>query len=246
MQTIPVRTTQNVVINYPVASVGDRIAAYLVDLAILIMYVFVVVFLFDSVGVSAYVWLFLTIVLPFAFYDLLFEIIMDGQSPGKKLLRIKVVRMDGTSPTLGNYLLRWLLRFVDITLSGGFGLPGAVAIVAIASGGRGQRLGDVAAGTAVVKLAQPAELRAAEVFAPLQQGQAPAYEPVFGQASLLTDMQAEIIRQALDVYRNTGNDKPLLAVAEKVKQITGIQTDLPPVKMLYTLLDDYAHLTTGR
>ncbi len=246
MQTIPVRTTQNVVINYPVASVGHRIAAYLVDLAILIMYVFVVIFLMDLVGIDAYSWFFLLIVLPFVFYDILFEVLMDGQSPGKKLLRIKVVRIDGTSPTLGNYLLRWLLRFVDITLSGAFGLPGAVAIVTIASGGRGQRLGDVAASTAVVKLVQPAELRAAELFAPLQQGQSSAYVPVFSQASLLTDLQAEIIRQALDVYRNTGNDRPLMAVAEKVKQITGIQTDLPPVKMLYTLLDDYAHLTSGR
>jgi uncharacterized RDD family membrane protein YckC len=244
MQTISVRTTQNVVINYPVASVGDRIIAFLIDVAFMVMYLFVAAFLIESAGIDLGIMYFGLMVLPVSLYHLLFEVLMDGQSPGKRIMRIKVVRVDGTSPTLGNYLLRWLLRFVDVTLSALFGLPGAVAVVVIASGGRGQRLGDIAAGTAVVKLVKQPEIRAAELFAPLQQEADKTYTPMFPQAALLTDSQVEIIRQALDVYRSTGNDKPLEAVTEKVKQITGIQTDLPPVKMLYTLLNDYAHLTS--
>lgn len=241
MQTISVRTTQNVVIKYPVASVGDRIGAFLIDLSIIIMYVFLTSFMYDYFDLSSAVVVFLVIILPVTLYHLLFEVLMDGQSPGKRLLRIKVVRTDGTPPTLGNYLIRWLLRFVDILLSSVFGLPGAIAVVTIAAGGRGQRLGDMAAGTAVVKLVQQSDVDAAEIFAPLKQEE--NYQPVFPQATLLTDGHVEIIRQALDVYRNTGNDKPLAAVTEKVKQITGIQTDMPPVKMLYTLLEDYARLT---
>ncbi len=241
MQTISVRTTQNVVIKYPVASVGDRIGAFLIDLFIMIMYIFLTAFIYDYFDLSSVAVVFFVIILPVTLYHLLFEVLMDGQSPGKRLLRIKVVRTDGTSPTLGNYLIRWLLRFVDILLSSIFGLPGAIAVVTIAAGGRGQRLGDIAAGTAVVKLVQPSDVDAAEIFAPLRQEQ--NYQPVFPQATLLTDAHVEIIRQALEVYRKTGNDKPLLAVTEKVKLITGIQSDLPPVKFLYTLLEDYARLT---
>ncbi len=245
MQTISVRTTQNVVINYPVASVGDRMGAYLIDLVILIIYLIVCLVLSDVLGLQSGVIMFLVITLPAVFYHLIFELLMDGQSPGKKLLRIKVVRTDGTSPTLGNYLLRWILRFVDIWLPVVFGLPGAIAVIVIASGGRGQRLGDITAGTAVVKLIKAEEVNAAEWFAPLKEEPQTAYVPVFPQSAFLTDAHVEIVRQALDVYRNTGNDKPLLAVCEKVKQITGIQTDLPPVKMLYTLLNDYTRLTSA-
>jgi uncharacterized RDD family membrane protein YckC len=243
MQTISVRTTQNVVIRYPVASVGDRIGAFIIDLIIMLMYVFLISFIYDYFDLSSAALVIFFIILPVSLYHLLFEVLLDGQSPGKRLLRIKVVRTDGTPPTLGNYLIRWLLRFVDILLSSVFGLPGAIAVVTIAAGGRGQRLGDLAAGTAVVKLVQQSDVDAAEIFAPLKQEQPAGYQPVFPQSTLLTDAQVEIIRQALDVYRNTGNDKPLLAVTEKVKQITGIQSDMPPVKLLYTLLDDYARLT---
>lgn len=243
MQTISVRTTQNVVIKYPVASVGDRIGAFIIDLIIMGMYIFLVSFIYEYLNLSSVVLIFAIIIIPVVLYHLLFEVFMDGQSPGKRLLRIKVVRTDGTPPTLGNYLIRWLLRFVDILLSSFFGLPGAIAVVTIAAGGRGQRLGDIAAGTAVVKLVQHADMNAEEIFAPLKPEQPAYYQPVFPQATLLTDNHVEIIRQALDVYRNTGNDKPIMAVTEKVKQLTGIQSDMPPVKMLYTLLDDYAQLT---
>lgn len=242
MQTISVQTTQNVVIKYPVASVGDRIGAFIIDLAIIMMYIFLMSFILDYFNLQSAAIVIFTIILPLALYHLAFEVLMDGQSPGKRIVRIKVVRTDGAPPTLGNYLIRWLLRFVDILLSSIFGLPGAIAVITIAAGGRGQRLGDMAAGTAVVKLVQPSETTASELFAPVKEQQA-GYQPVFPQSTLLTDEHVEIIRQALEVYRNTGNDKPMLAVTEKVKQITGIQSDLPPVKMLYTLLDDYARLT---
>ncbi|MCS6973110.1 MAG: RDD family protein [Cyclobacteriaceae bacterium] len=244
MQTISVQTTQNVVIKYPVASVGDRIGAFIIDFTIIIMYIFIVSFIYDYFNLQSAAIVIFTIFLPLALYHLAFEVLMDGQSPGKRIVRIKVVRTDGAPPTLGNYLIRWLLRFVDILLSSVFGLPGAIAVITIAAGGRGQRLGDMAAGTAVVKLVQPSETTASELFAPLKEDQQAGYQPVFPQSTLLTDEHVEIIRQALEVYRNTGNDKPLLAVTEKVKQITGIQSDLPPVKMLYMLLDDYARLTS--
>jgi uncharacterized RDD family membrane protein YckC len=237
MQTVSVRTTQNVFIQYPLASLGDRILAYLLDTLIIIAYAFFTGFLLVLSQATSIAIILGTLLIPIFLYHLLFEIFMNGQSPGKRQLGIKVVRTDGTPPTVGNYIIRWLLRLIEIDI-----LSGAVAMLVIALNGKGQRLGDIAAGTTVVKQARPQEVTAKEVFTvPDEQ-----YTPVFPQVTQLTDHDVEVIQQALDVNRTSGNNQPVLAVTGKVKSLLNIQTDMPPVKFLYTILKDYSHLTALR
>ncbi len=235
MQTIQVRTTQNVFIHYPLASVGDRILAYLLDQIILIVYSIATGVLLFNIDVDQWwVWS-LIIGLPWLFYSLLFEIFMNGQSPGKSVMNIKVIRLNGTPPTIGDYILRWIFRFIDFWI-----FSGAVALIFIALGGKGQRLGDVVAGTSVVKLIEQKEITAKEVFVTADV----AYAPIFGQATQLNERDIEIIQRALEVNHDLGNPKPMLAVTEKIKTQLGIQTDLPPIKFLYTLIKDFNHLTS--
>lgn len=235
MQSIRVRTTQNVFIQYPVASVGDRILAYIIDRLILIFYSVAVSALFINLEVEIYwVWL-MVLGTPWLLYNLLFEIFMNGQSPGKRTLNIKVVRLDGTSPTLGGYLLRWIFSFVDF-----YFLGGVIAVILVAAGGRGQRLGDMVAGTSVIKQVEQREVTAQEIFVMADA----AYQPVFAQAIALNEKDIDLIQQALEVNRDLGNAQPMLAVTEKVKSQLGIQSDLPPVKLLYTLIKDFNHLTS--
>ena len=235
MQTIQVRTTQNVFIHYPLASVGDRILAYLLDQIILIVYSIAVGVLLYNMDVDQWWIRSLIIGLPWLLYSVLFEIFMNGQSPGKSVLNIKVIRLNGTPPTVGDYILRWIFRFIDFWI-----FSGAVAVILIAVGGKGQRLGDVVAGTSVVKLIEQKEITAKEVFVTADV----AYAPIFGQATQLNEKDIEIIQRALEVNRNLGNPKPMLAVTEKIKTQLGIQTDLPPIKFLYTLIKDFNHLTS--
>lgn len=235
MQSIRVRTTQNVFIQYPVASVGDRILAYIIDRLILVFYSVAVSALFINLEVEIYwVWL-MVLGTPWLIYNLLFEIFMNGQSPGKRTLNIKVVRLDGTSPTLGGYLLRWIFSFVDF-----YFLGGVIAVILVAAGGRGQRLGDMVAGTSVIKQVEQREVTAQEIFVMADA----AYQPVFAQAIALNEKDIDLIQQALEVNRDLGNAQPMLAVTEKVKSQLGIQSDLPPVKLLYTLIKDFNHLTS--
>jgi hypothetical protein len=159
---------------------------------------------------------------------------MNGQSPGKKQMNIKVVRMDGTPATIGNYIIRWLLRLFEIDL-----MSGAIAMLTIAINGKGQRLGDLAAGTTVVKLVEQRDVSAKEVFTVAEE----QYVPTYPQVVQLTDQDIELIQQALEVNRSTGNYQPVLAIVDKVQAKLGIQTDLPPVKFLYTLIKDYGHIT---
>src|SRR3954468_20264191 len=101
MQTISVQTTQNVSIQHPIASLGDRILAYLLDRLILIVYIIAVVAFFINISMEV-IWLWIVFLgFPWLFYHLLFETFMNGQSPGKRVMSIQVVRLDGTQPTIG-------------------------------------------------------------------------------------------------------------------------------------------------
>ncbi len=236
MQIIRVRTTQNVFIDYPVGSVGDRILAYLLDRLILIVYSVAVLGAFTKLEIeTSYVWL-IFFGVPWLFYSLLFEIFMNGQTPGKKVLRIKVVRLDGTPPTIGDYLLRWIFAFVDI-----FILSGAVAVVMVAMGGKGQRLGDVVAGTAVVKLLEHEQVASGKVFIEPEE----QYTPRFSQVISLSDRDIELVRRALEANRDQGNMQPVIVVTDKIKSLLNIETDMPPVKFLYTIIKDYQTITAS-
>lgn len=235
MQTIQVRTTQNVFIHYPVASVGDRILAYLLDRVILALYTVVIVVLFINTKMEV-IWVWLVVLgFPWLFYHLFFEIAMDGQTPGKRSMTIKVIRLDGTPASIGDYLIRWIFSFIDFYI-----LSGAIAVIIVAAGGKGQRLGDVVAGTSVVKLIQQKEITANAIFV----GAETEYVPTFPQVIHLNDRDIELIQRALEVNRDYGNSQPMMAVAERIKSSLGVQTDLPPVKFLYTVVKDFQHLTS--
>jgi uncharacterized RDD family membrane protein YckC len=236
MQIIRVRTTQNVFIDYPVGSVGDRILAYLLDRLILIVYSVGVLAAFTKLEIeTSYVWL-IFFGVPWLFFSLLFEIFMDGQTPGKKVMKIKVVRLDGTPATIGDYLLRWIFAFVDI-----FILSGAVAVVMVAMGGKGQRLGDVVAGTSVIKLLEHQQVTSQKVFVEPEE----QYIPVFSQVTSLSDRDIELVRRALEANRDQGNMQPVIVVTDKIKSLLNIETDMPPVKFLYTIIKDYQTITAA-
>lgn len=235
MHSINVRTTQNVFIQYPVASVGDRIVAFLLDRLILIAYtVFVFAFFINVEMQVTWVW-YASLGIPWIFYHLFFEIVMNGQSPGKRVMKVKVVRLDGTPPTVGNYLMRWIFSFIDY-----YFLSGVIAMLVIAMGGKGQRLGDLVAGTSVVKLVEQREISSNDIFVKADEN----YVPTFSQVIQLTEADIELIQRALEVNRDQGNAQPVLAVTEKIKTLLGIKTDLPPVKFLYTIVKDFNHITS--
>ena len=244
MASIRVHTAQNVTLEYEVASIGDRIVAAIIDNIILIAWALACVwFIFnflklgraDMENVAALVLLGVLIGIPYVCYNLICEVFFNGQSLGKKARDIRVMRLDGTAPSVGDYLLRWLLRIIDTALPvvGGF-----VAIIVMALNGKGQRLGDLAAGTTVVKIRPVAPHAVASAADLIIDG----YQPVFPQAALLADHDVALVRQLLQ-RAATQNDYLLLSeIASKVKALTGIRTDLPDEPFLKTILRDHAHL----
>ena len=246
MASIRVHTAQNVTLEYEVASLGDRIVAAILDSVILWAWLIACVLVVfnvlkvdggrsDASNVVALALLALLAGVPYVFYNLICEVFFNGQSIGKKARDIRVMRLDGTAPRLGDYLLRWLLRIVDT------GLPvvgGFVALITIVLNGKGQRLGDLAAGTTVVKLRRLAP-QSAELPT-LPEG----YQVVFPQAALLADHDLALVRQLMQQAAMREDYVLLNEVANKVKALTGIQTNLPDDPFLKTVLRDHAHLAT--
>lgn len=234
MQQVGIKTTQNVFIDYEVAGLGERIGAYLLDLLLLSAYTGLLVFINIQLGTLPLVANIL-LTLPLLLYHLLCEVFFNGQSLGKRQLGIKVVRLDGSAPALGDYLLRWVLRPVDILFYG------SVAILCILIGRRGQRLGDMAAGTTVVKFRQ-------KIFTdmkPTYAQELPEDHVVsFPQVDRLKEEDIDLIRETLALYRRNGKTESLLVMNDKAKQSLEVETDMPPVKFLSVLLKDYQYLSS--
>ena len=239
MSSIRVHTAQNVTLEYEVASLGDRILAAILDNLVLgawtIAWV-IVAFGLRGTGVQDNLLLGLVGVIvgiTYVFYHLVCEVFFNGQSIGKKARDIKVMRLDGTAPQFGDYLLRWLLRLVDTAL-----FSGLVAIITIAANGRGQRLGDLAAGTTVVSV-RPRPQQATPLASVNDLAD---YQVVFPQVATLADHDVALVRQLMYQATARENYELLNEVANRVKTLTGIQTNLQDEPFLQTVLRDHAYL----
>ncbi|WP_421827767.1 RDD family protein [Larkinella sp.] len=231
--TVSIQTSQNVTLEYEPASLGDRILALLLDYLILLGWLilyFVLTKLLPGAFRSPF-WTGLFLLLPFMLYDLLCETFLNGQSLGKIAMKIRVVMLDGSQPGLGAYLLRWLLRLIESPMFFG----GMVAVITIAANGRGQRIGDIAAGTTVVKLTRPVTL-AQITYRALPDD----YQVRFPEVAQLSDRDLNIVREALRM----NNPEISGLAAEKVKQVIGVRSELDDTTFLRTLINDYQFLAS--
>jgi uncharacterized RDD family membrane protein YckC len=246
MATIRIHTTQNVTLQYEVASVGDRLVAALLDYLVLLGYGVLLGLFFKAISADstpthainysdpaelAGVAVVALLVAPFIFYFLVCEIFFNGQTLGKKARHLRVMRLDGTPPRLGDYFLRWLLRPLEIIAT-----AGGLATIVVLLNGRGQRLGDLLAGTTVLSLRPRAAPRVPEAELPA------GYQPVFEQAAQLSDHDVALLRQLLHHSRRQQNHLLLHETALKIKQLLGVSSDLPNEAFLQTVLRDHASL----
>ncbi|MEN8927498.1 MAG: RDD family protein, partial [Flavobacteriales bacterium] len=230
-------------IQYELASVGQRILAFLLDVVVLGLYYFVCTLIIAIISTNSYFFgeiLIYILVLPvYFFYNLISEVYFDGQTVGKKILNIKVIKVDGSNPIINDYFIRWTYRVVDIFLS-----AGAFAAIFISASDKGQRLGDLSANTTLIKLNPDARYGIKDILNISKSGD---YEPVYTQVIRLNDEDMLLIKNTIDrvsSHPNTANKKLANELIEKTAEILGI--DVIPkqrMKFLKTLLKDYIVLT---
>jgi len=147
-----VSTPERVAFQYEIAGIGSRFLAQFIDVVIITVIQIVITIgagalggLFNSIQLFGLVELILTFIL-IAGYFLLSEAVSNGQTLGKRYVRLRVVGDQGEPLTLGQAAIRNLVRVVDF-------LPVfyAIGVVTMFSNRRAKRLGDFAAGTLVVR-----------------------------------------------------------------------------------------------
>jgi uncharacterized RDD family membrane protein YckC len=147
LQTIEINTAQNVKIDYELAGIRHRVFAFLIDFLLMCALLILVVALFDLVFINInQLVIELLAFLILSFYSIFNEIMFKGQSLGKKALGIKIIKTNGAELEFYDIFCRWSTRLIDIYLS-----LGGVAFFLIASNKNGQRIGDIIAGTCVIK-----------------------------------------------------------------------------------------------
>lgn len=238
MDNVSIETTQQVSIDYEVADIGERIFAFILDSIVIGIYLIItLVWMFEVIGGSNAGLFYLLIFLPVALYHLLFEYFWNGQSLGKRALSIKVVRMDGTRPGIGNYLMRWIFRLFEISMTSGM-----VALCVILFNGKGQRIGDMAAGTTVVKNRRRTSLDDTMVT-DIEDG----YEPRFSTAAELTDQDVAIIKEVLNSRYEYDRNTFLTMLDQTRNKVAGklgisVSDETNSRQFLQTILKDYNYL----
>ncbi|WP_029904407.1 RDD family protein [Prevotella sp. 10(H)] len=242
---IEVQTTQNVTIDYETAGVGKRILAYLLDWIFIIVWVvgwFWIMGMVASVALNSAldgeitaILLIVIIFFPVLFYDLLFETLNKGQSPGKMIMKIRVVNVDGTAPTSSSFLIRWLFRLVDFSMTKGF-----LAVIMVAVTKKSQRLGDMLAGTTVVDLNLNSRNRELSITdLDFHEDYKVSYVDVLDK---LSDKDIQTITSIIEDQRMRDSDYFNQRLAERIKSITGYKYDGPDRVFLRKVVSDYNYL----
>ena len=240
MNTIKINTTQNIDIEYDVAGLGERIAARMIDMGIFILLyflgiLFMAVLADAGIGDVGLIVLLIIYGALYVFYDLVCELFFNGQSVGKRAMKIKVISLNGAQPGLGQYVLRWVFRIVDFLITSGLG-----AIISVAVTDKKQRIGDLVANTTLVKTKPRTDLEAVAFRPPVE-----TYEPVFSQVDLLTDSDIALVHDVLLNYRKSGNSLLIYQLANKLKSHLNIEIPegMDELKFLHTLVKDYNAVT---
>ncbi len=215
-ETLIIETPERVPLEFALASIGNRFLAVAIDHFIQYLSIILVAWLSlslagytasditERVGADMPRWtiaiLIVVVFLIFAGYFIIFEWLWNGQTPGKRLLKLRVIREDGRPLTLWEAIARNLLRIGDAVP--GFVLPVySIGLIVIFLSGRDQRLGDIFAGTVVVRERTDEAPTFAETFSnrltDLAFTRVQKATSVTANVSLLTTREVEVVESFL-------------------------------------------------
>jgi len=247
MQTIDIQTTQNVTIEYELASLRERIQAFFIDIFIVLAFYFIIFILVmtafnkelseSALGMNALVGL--LPILGMIVYHFLSEVLAGGRSWGKKSMGLRVVRLDGQEPSITDYLLRAVFYLVDVIFS-----LGVLGSLLISSTRKNQRMGDLAANTAVIRTSSFQNFRLSDI---LSIDTTEVYTPVYPEVKKLSEQDMLLVKNVISRYQSFNNEVHARAIHELCERLGSLlQVEVPKkdkIGFLRTLLKDYIVLT---
>jgi uncharacterized RDD family membrane protein YckC len=267
MKTLQIKTAQNVNIKFTVATVFQRLFAFVIDNLVKFAYLYFANRLFgfsmldtslngDGWTIKAVEVLFLV---PITFYSLYSEILMDGQTIGKRLLHLKVINVDGFKPSITDYIMRWFLRIVDFNLflllfvyvaSLGLNDQYTLLVVIFLFGkmvgfflilftNKSQRFGDIIANTIVIYLKDTVKF-SETILEDIKEN----YIPTYANVIKLSDNDMRIIKGTYITAAKHNDYKTLIKLRSKILEVTDIKSvHTSDLEFIDTVLKDYNFYT---
>ena len=243
MSEIQINTTQNVNINFTLASVGERVVAHIIDLIIKFAYGMIIIWIFRSMFDNtnwmrdlddwSLISIYVVLLFPAFVYTLVLESLFEGQTLGKKVMKIRVVKIDGYQASFVDYLIRWVFRIVDLNMLSGF-----IALISIIVTEKGQRLGDMTAGTSVISLKNRV-LISHTILEEIGDN----YRPLFPSVIKLSDNDMRIIKETFVIAKRARDYDTLNKLRNKVEEVIEIRSDQDTIPFIDVIIKDYNFYT---
>jgi uncharacterized RDD family membrane protein YckC len=265
MPVITIPTTFNIDVSFPSAPFHRRLLAWMIDLVLTVSYILILRKIlvttdpdFDKYPVLEALFL-LLIYVPLLTYHLASEILMKGQSVGKRIMGLRVISENGGRPAISQVIIRWIIRTSDIMvfiilLNGAMAGAGGglqliwrtlvaflllvADVILVNATVKNQRLGDLLAHTILISTRQKADFEDT-IFLNLRDN----YNPSFPQVMQLSDRDINALKGILDTAKKQHDYNLAERAAEKLKSHLNIETSLSPFDFLETLMQDYNYLT---
>ena len=245
MEKIKIPTSFNIDLEFETPEFHKRLFAWVIDFAII--YAYSIIFRYVMAQFSAghklsdnnmpFLYnmsaVYLLLYVPILIYHLFFETVMNGQSIGKKIIGIKVIGENGGRPAIHQYLIRWLLRPVDFALT--LCLGGLLSVILSK---KNQRLGDMAAGTLIIKTKIETDIDDTVFFELSDE-----YKPRFKEVMRLSDRDMNTIKGVLNNCKRYNTFDVAARISKKIRSVLNILDYQEPVEFLETLLKDYNYFS---
>lgn len=238
MANLEINTTQNVNIDYKIVSVGERILAFLTDIFLFSLYLYLVELATSAMDLAfsdhwTVFGLQQLLLLPVMFYSLYMHILFNGRTVGKMVMKTRVVKVDGTPARWSDYMVLWMLRLVDIWI-----FLGSIGLLSIIFSEKRQRVGDHAAATVVISTKNKVKITHT-----ILEEIAEDYQPKFLNVTVLTDKDARLIKETYLIAIKSNDYRTLNMLRLKVEAVLGTSSDLYDKQYLDTVMRDYNHFT---
>ncbi len=233
MSKVKIQTAQNITIEQNLAGTFERISAYILDLVILYSFLFTLIYIYSKTVWKDMMsgWAFIMILtLPHFLYFPVIQYYNNGQSFGKKIMKLRVVKTDNTHPRLLDFVIRWLFRTIEISM-----IPG-LALLLILMNKKKQRLGDIVAGTTVISEKNKVKL-SYTIFEEIDE----AYKAFFPETNLLKEEDIRLIKEVYTTTPQNKKGKVLSNLRKRLEEILHIKkpVDWSDSKFIETVIKDY-------
>jgi uncharacterized RDD family membrane protein YckC len=270
MAAIKITTNFNIDLEFTPAPFHRRLFAWMLDIIVIFFYIYFAIKciewiaesrIFRNENSSEGIWaIMMVLMLPILTYHLIMEVMLKGQSVGKRIMGLRVISENGGKPSISQYIIRWLIRTSDymiviIALNAptGFGSGASFIwqigaafgllmtdIILVNSSQKSQRLGDMLAHTILIRTKENARIEDT-IFLQVQEN----YVPSFPQVMQLSDRDINALKGILDTAKKQSDYHLAERAAEKIKGHLKIDTSMSAFDFLEILLKDYNYLSAN-